>query len=116
MGYHCNPKEPLPFINLASQKHFIGFYHLGIYSNADLLHWFKEEYPKHSSTKLDMGKSCIRFKKIEEIPYTLIGELVEKISVKEWIKTYEEAIKNRKKNRKRKKATGKNDEKKEKKS
>lgn len=97
-GYHCNPKEPLPFINLASQKHFIGFYHMGIYAHPKLMQWFQEEYPKHCSHKLDMGKSCVRFKKIREIPYDLIAELVQKISVEEWIRFYKNSFSLRKKN------------------
>jgi len=88
-GYHCDPKLPLPFINIASQKNFIALYHMGIYSNAELLKWFTAEYPKHSQSKLDMGKGCIRFKKPDQIPYKLIADLIKKISVKDWIKTYE---------------------------
>jgi uncharacterized protein YdhG (YjbR/CyaY superfamily) len=88
-GYHCNPKDPLPFISLASQKNFIAFYHMSIYSNKSLHDWFSEEYPKHCKAKLDMGKSCIRFKKMDDIPYELIAELVKKVSVDDWIKTYE---------------------------
>jgi len=89
-GYHCKPSEPLPFAGLASQKNSINFYHMGVYSDPDLLKWFVTEYPKHSKQKLDMGKSCIRFKKFDEIPYKLIGELMKKISAKEWIRIYEE--------------------------
>ena len=92
-GYHCNPKQPLPFACIASQKNFIAFYHMGLYSQPDLLKWFVEEYPKHSKTKLDMGKSCIRFKKPDQIPYKLIGELSKKINVKDWINIYESTIK-----------------------
>ncbi len=92
-GYHCKPESPLPFANIASQKHFIGFYHMGIYSKPELLKWFVEEYPKHCKLKLDMGKSCIRFKKIEQIPYTLIGQLMDKMSVNDWIEVYEANIK-----------------------
>ena len=88
-GYHCDPKLPLPFISIASQKNSIALYHMGIYADNKLLEWFINEYPKHSKAKLDMGKSCIRFKKINEIPYQLIGELVGKMSVKAWIKLYE---------------------------
>ncbi len=91
-GYHCNPQTPLPFINLASQKNFIALYHMGIYANNALYDWFVEEYPKHCTSKLDMGKSCIRFKKIEQIPYDLIAELAQKITVEDWIQTYEEAL------------------------
>jgi hypothetical protein len=92
-GYHCKPSEPLPFAGIASQKQSINFYHMGIYADPALLEWFVQEYPKHSKQKLDMGKSCIRFKKMEEIPYRLIGELMKKISVKEWIGLYEQKIK-----------------------
>lgn len=88
-GYHCKPSEPLPFAGIASQKNSINFYHMGIYADPKLLKWFVDEYPKHSKQKLDMGKSCIRFKKMEEIPYKLIGELMKKMSVKDWISIYE---------------------------
>ena len=92
-GYHCDRKSPLPFANIASQKNFIGFYHMGIYAKKDLLDWFIAEYPKHCRLKLDMGKSCVRFKKLEQIPYDLIGQLMQKMSVKDWIKLYEENLK-----------------------
>ena len=92
-GYHCDPKLPLPFANIASQKNFIALYHMGIYANPELLKWFTTEYPKHSSAKLDMGKGCIRFKKPEHIPYKLIGELIKKVSVKNWINAYEQNLK-----------------------
>jgi uncharacterized protein YdhG (YjbR/CyaY superfamily) len=92
-GYQCNPKLPLPFMNIASQKNFIAIYHMGVYANKKLLDWFVNEYPKHSTAKLDMGKSCIRFKKPEHIPYKLIGKLASKITVKEWIDIYEKAFK-----------------------
>ena len=94
-GYHCDPKLPLPFMNIASQKNFIALYHMGIYADKKLLDWFTKEYPKHSKTKLDMGKSCIRFKKPDQIPFTLIGELASKLSPKEWIALYEEQFKNK---------------------
>jgi len=92
-GYHCKPSEPLPFAGIASQKDSINFYHMGIYSDTKLLKWFVTEYPKHSKQKLDMGKSCVRFKKLDEIPYKLIGELMKKMSAKEWIEKYESALK-----------------------
>lgn len=92
-GYHVNPELPLPFINIASQKNFIALYHMGIYSDKDLLNWFVSEYPKHVKTKLDMGKSCIRFKNTNNIPYKLIGELVSKMSAEQWINKYEQAWK-----------------------
>jgi hypothetical protein len=92
-GYHCKPFPPLPFLNLASQKNFIAFYHMGVYAKKELYDWFVSEYPKHCKYKLDMGKSCVRFKKIEDIPYNLIEELLGKMSVDEWIDIYETAIK-----------------------
>lgn len=92
-GYHCNPKTPLPFLSIASQKNFIAVYHMGIYADPDLLSWFTTEYPKHVSTKLDMGKSCIRFKRVNELPLKLIGDLVSKITPQEWISIYEAAFK-----------------------
>ncbi len=92
-GYHCKPSEPLPFAGIASQKNSVNFYHMGIYSDPKLLEWFVNEYPKHSKQKLDMGKSCIRFKKLDEIPYDLIGELMKKINVKEWVTIYETKLK-----------------------
>ncbi len=92
-GYHCSPELPLPFLNIASQKNFIGVYHMGIYADKELLNWFETEYPKHCKRKLDMGKSCIRFKKIDEIPYELIGELVSKMTPQNWIDLYEKNVK-----------------------
>lgn len=89
-GYHCTPKLPLPFMNIASQKNFIAVYHMGIYGNKNLLDWFVDEYPKHTKAKLDMGKGCIRFKKIDDIPFELIGELTTKISVEDYIALYEQ--------------------------
>lgn len=88
-GYHCNPKLPLPFLNIAAQKNFIALYHMGLYSNPALLNWFTNEFLNHSKKKPDMGKSCIRFKNPETIPYLLIGELAKRMSVQEWIDTYE---------------------------
>jgi len=92
-GYHCDPKQPLPFMNLASQKNFVAVYHMGVYGDKKLLDWFTKEYAKQVTTKLDMGKSCIRFKKSEQIPYKLIGELAAKITPEEWITIYEKVIK-----------------------
>ncbi len=92
-GYHVTPDLPLPFINIASQKNFIALYHSGIYANKELHDWFTSEYPKHCKTKIDMGKSCIRFKKIADIPYQLIAELSQKMSMEKWIQIYEQNIK-----------------------
>ena len=95
-GYHCDPKTPLPFMGMASQKNFIAFYHMGIYADENLLNWFVSEYPKHCKAKLDMGKSCIRFKKMDDIPYELLGQLVTKMTVQDWISLYEEKFKKKK--------------------
>ena len=92
-GYHCKPIEPLPFAGISSQKNSINFYHMGMYSDPLLYEWFVTEYPKHSKQKLDMGKSCVRFKNPDEIPYKLIGELMRKMSAQEWINLYESKIK-----------------------
>ena len=92
-GYHCSPELPLPFMNLASQKNFVAVYHMGVYAKKGLLDWFTSEYPKYSNRKLDMGKSCIRFKKMDDIPYNLIGELTAKMTAEEWIRIYEQNIK-----------------------
>lgn len=92
-GYHCKPEEPLPFMSLASQKNFIGLYHMGIYAREELLQWFQEEYGKACKYKLDMGKSCIRLKKMDDIPYDLIGKLASKITVNQWIEFYESSMK-----------------------
>lgn len=89
-GYHVDPKLPLNFIGLASQKNNISLYHSGIYVFPEVLKWFEEEYPKHMTTKLDMGKSCIRFKNMKNIPYDLIGELCTKITLEEYVEMYEE--------------------------
>lgn len=92
-GYHCKPSEPLPFAGIASQKNSINFYHMGVYADPELLEWFVNEYPRYSKRKLDMGKSCVRFKKFDDIPYALIGELMTKITVQEWVDIYETSIK-----------------------
>ena len=92
-GYHVTPVLPLPFIGVASQKNHIGFYHMGLYADSKLLDWFNSEYPKYSKSKLDMGKSCIRFKKMDDIPYELVAELSTKMTTQAWISIYENNIK-----------------------
>jgi uncharacterized protein YdhG (YjbR/CyaY superfamily) len=87
-GYHCDPNQALPFIGLASQKNFVALYHMGIYGDKNLLKWFTDEYGKQCTNKLDMGKGCIRFKKMNDIPYKLIGELATKMTPEEWINKY----------------------------
>jgi uncharacterized protein YdhG (YjbR/CyaY superfamily) len=91
-GYHCDPKLPLPFMSVGSQKNFVVVHHMGIYASKKLLDWFTKEYPKHAKTKLDMGKGCIRFKKMDDIPFKLIGELAGKMTAKEWVAAYESAF------------------------
>ena len=91
-GYHCDPKLPLSFMSLGSQKNFIVIHHMGVYANKELLDWFVNEYPKHSKKKLDMGKGCIRFKNMDDIPYKLVGELASKVSPKQWIEWYEKVL------------------------
>jgi hypothetical protein len=92
-SYHCDASNSLPFMNVASQKNNINFYHIGLYSDPSLLEWFKLEYPKHASNKLDMGKSCIRFKNTPKIPVALLGQLVSKMTADQWIEGYESVLK-----------------------
>ena len=92
-GYHCEPKQPLPFFGFASQKNTVNIYHMAIYADKKLHDWFVSEFPKHSKARLDMGKSCVRFKKLDDIPYDLIGELLSKVTVQDWISMYENALK-----------------------
>jgi uncharacterized protein YdhG (YjbR/CyaY superfamily) len=95
-GYHCAPELPLPFMNLASQKNFIAVYSMVLYAKKYLMEWFTSEYAKQCKYKLDMGKSCIRFKRMDDIPFELIGQLTAKVSTKEWINLYEDLYKNKK--------------------
>ena len=95
-GYHCDPKLPLPFMNLASQKNFVAVYSMALYAKKELMDWFTSEYAKQCKYKLNMGKSCIRFKRMHDIPFELIGELTSKVNANEWINIYEKAIKNNK--------------------
>ena len=92
-GYHVDPRLPLPFLGVASQKSHIAVYHMGVYAEPPLLEWFVAAYPEHCKTKLNMGKSCIRFKKVANIPYELIGALCSKMSPQRWIDIYEARIK-----------------------
>jgi len=92
-GYHAKEGEPLPFISLASQKNYIALYHMGLYGKPELEEWFVKEYSNRVPTKLNMGKSCIRFKNPDHIPYDLVAELCQKISVDEFIRIYEESLK-----------------------
>lgn len=98
-GYHCKPSEPLPFAGISAQKGSINLYHMGLYASEPLMKWFVAEYPKHSNRKLDMGKSCVRFKRNDDIPFSLVGELMTKISAQEWITLYEKLYHPKKKTR-----------------
>jgi len=95
-GYHCDPKSPLPFMNLASQKNFVAVYSMVLYAKSEVMDWFTLEYAKRCTYKLDSGKSCIRFKKMDDIPFELIGELTAKVDTEEWISIYESSIKKQK--------------------
>jgi uncharacterized protein YdhG (YjbR/CyaY superfamily) len=91
-GYHCDPKLPLPFMSIASQKNFIAVYHMGLYADEKLMKWFTDAYARVVPGKLDMGKSCLRFKKPEQIPFDLIGELAAKMTPQDWITLYEKSF------------------------
>jgi len=91
-GYHCDPSLPLGFMGIASQKNHIALYSMCLYGNVKQLDWFRSEWPKHSKKKLNMGKSCIRFTKLEDIPLKLIGELASKVTPQQWIEIYEKTL------------------------
>ncbi|AQY50794.1 hypothetical protein PWEIH_09338 [Listeria weihenstephanensis FSL R9-0317] len=95
-GYHCDTSLSLPFIAIAAQKSNIAVHHLGIYADSELLSWFQAEYPNYMTTKLNMGKGCIRFTNPKKTPYELIGELASKITVDQWISQYESSFKPKK--------------------
>ena len=88
-GYHCDPAKPLMLIGLASQKNYASLHHMGLYASGPLLEWFEAEWPKHSAKKLDMGKGCVRFKNVVDVPAKLVGELAAKMTPKAWIDIYE---------------------------
>lgn len=91
-GYHCAPDQPLPFLSLASQKNHIALYHMGLYADRELLDWFTTEHIDLLGKKPDMGKSCIRFKHPDRIPFDLIGRLAAKMTPQDWIRVYESVI------------------------
>ena len=91
-GYHCDPKLPLPFAALASQKNHMAVYFIHIYLHKEAESWFRQTY-KASGKKLNMGKSCVRFEKLEDLPLEVIGKAVAKVPVKNYIELYEKAIK-----------------------
>ena len=91
-GYHCASNTPLPFMSISSQKNHIALNHFGMYVDQELMQWFVAEYPRHMKGKLDRGKSCVRFKKIDELPYKLIGQLAAQRTVDEWVASYQKAL------------------------
>jgi len=93
-GYHVNPKLPLMIMSLASQKNYVSFYHMGLY-NGGLLEWFSKEWAAVSKKKLDIGKCCVRFKKMEDVPLDLIGKLAAKMTPQQWVEAYEKALNSR---------------------
>jgi hypothetical protein len=98
-GYHCDPKQPLPFASLASQKNHMAVYLMCIYGSPKDEEWFRKEWAK-TGKKLDMGKSCVRFRKLEDLPLDVIGKAVARVPVKEYIGYYESNIKTMSKKRK----------------
>jgi len=87
-GYHCDPKQPLPFAGLASQKNYMSFYLCTVYQNTDLEQWMRAQF-EAKGKKLDMGKGCIRFKKVEDLPLDVIGEVVSRVPLADVIANYE---------------------------
>ncbi len=94
-GYHCDPTKPLGYMSIVSQKNVISIHHMGLYGSQKLMDWFLAEYPKHTKAKLDMGKACIRFKKMDDIPYDLIGQLAGKLTAQQWVDIYVAALRTR---------------------
>lgn len=91
-GYHCDPKQPLPFMSLASQKQGVSVHHLGLYEGS-IVPWFTKEWKKATDAKLDLGKGCVRMKKVDDIPYELFGNLAARMTPADWIALYEKKLK-----------------------
>ena len=90
-GYNCQPDQPLPFVGFASQKNHMAFYGFCIYMDEELKNRFVADWKK-SGKKLDMGKSCVRFKKLEDVPLKVIGDAVKRVPMKKYIKQYEDQL------------------------
>lgn len=93
-GYHCDPKQPLPFAGLASQKNYMSLYLMSVYGEGDHWSWFREAWAK-TGKKLDMGKCCIRFRKVEDLALDVIAEAVRRTPAAKYIEFYENALRNR---------------------
>lgn len=93
-GYHCNPKQPLPFASLASQKQYVSVYLYCVYSDEKEAEWFRRTWEK-TGLKLNMGKSCVRFRRLEDVPLKVIGKAVKRVPVRKFIATYEAATSER---------------------
>ncbi len=97
-GYHCDPRQPLPFAGLASQKNYLSLYLGGLYCGCDggepseHLKWFQDAWAKSGKRKLDMGKACIRFKSVEDVPLDVIGEAIRRVPLKVYLEYYEKAL------------------------
>ncbi len=91
-GYHCDPKQPLPFASIASQKNHMAIYMMCVYSDPKLQEWFQKAWAK-TGKKLDMGKSCVRFKKIEDVALEVVGEAIKRVPVKKFVDHYESVLK-----------------------
>ena len=87
-GYHCDPSQPLCYAGLASQKNHMSLYLMSVYGDSDHKRWFETAWKK-TGKKLDMGKSCIRFKKLEDLPLELVGEVIRRVPAKKWIEIYQ---------------------------
>lgn len=89
-GYHCDPSQPLCFAGLASQKNHMSLYLMTVYGHKETKNWFVKAY-KATGKKLDMGKSCVRFKKHEDLPLEVIGQAIARVPVDKYIKAYQDA-------------------------
>ena len=97
-GYHCDPSQPLTFAALASQKNYMAIYLMTIYGHKETEEWFVKAY-KASGKKLDMGKSCVRFKKLDDLPLDVIGQAIARVPVEKYIRAYQRAREKAKKSR-----------------
>lgn len=90
-GYHCDPRQALPFVSLASQEQYVALYHMGLQQPA-LLAWFKAAWPRHTAARLDLGKACLRLRDAADVPYALVAELAERMTPRDWIEAYQRLV------------------------